>query len=157
MSSTPRRSKKILAIGATATAAVLIGGGVAVAYWTTTGSGTGTATAGNVATLTVAQDGPAITGLYPGGPSSTRDLTVTNPGASAVLVSTLAATPASTSVGGCVAATNFDAVAGAISPTTINPGASVTFPGAVTVSMEETAVNQDVCKGVTLTIDYTVG
>lgn len=163
MSSNPRRSKKILAIGATTTAAVLIGGGVAVAYWTTTGSGSGTATAGNVAALTVAQDGPAVTGLFPGGPSSTRGLTVTNPGASDVLVSAFTATPASVapvvSAPGdpaCVAGTDFTAAAASITPTTVPAGGSVTFPAAVTIAMAETGVNQDACKGVTLTVDYTV-
>ena len=151
-------SKKTFAVVASATAAVLVGGGVAVAYWTTTGTGTGSATAGTTASLVVTQTTATPTGLYPGGPASSLDLSVSNPGTSAVRIFTLTAAPTGTSnEPGCLPA-NF-----ATTPITvpgagvlIGPGASVSFPAATTVALQETGVDQNACKNATVTITYSV-
>ncbi len=147
-------SKKTFALVATTTAAVLAGSGIAVAYWTTTGSGTGSATAGTTSVLTVAQtSSPA--GLYPGGPASQLDISVTNPGTAAARITTLTATPTSTDKPGCNAA-DFDVQVTGIAATTIAPGATTPFTNVGTVALTETGVNQDACKGAVVTISYSV-
>jgi hypothetical protein len=147
-------SKKTFAIVASATAAVLVGGGVAVAYWTTTGAGTGTATAGTTSAFTITQTN-SPTGLYPGGPAQNLSISVTNPGTSAAQISTVAATATSTDKVGCDAA-DFAVAVNPIATTPIAPGASVAFPNVATVALTNTASNQDACKNAVVTISYTV-
>jgi hypothetical protein len=147
-------SKKTFAIVASATAAVLVGGGVAVAYWTTTGAGTGTATAGTTAAFTVTQTN-SPTGLYPGGPAQNLSISVTNPGTSAAQITTLTATPTSTDKPGC-AAGDFDVVVSDIPDTMIPPAATTPFLNVATVALKETGVPQDACKNAVVTISYTV-
>jgi hypothetical protein len=143
--------------------AILAVGGAAVAFWTSTGTGSGTATVGTSTGLTLTP--VTITGtLYPGGTAATSSITINNPGASAVRVTNISLNPAQPTTGnqqlsgigglpaaGCPAADfTFNANL---------PGGFVNVPagGSVvvttgTLSMANTAVNQDACKGLTLTI-----
>jgi hypothetical protein len=147
-------SKRTFAIVASATAAVLVGGGVAVAYWTTTGAGTGTATAGTTDAFTITQT-TSPTGLYPGGPAQNLSISVTNPGSSAAQITTLTATPTSTDQPGCDAG-DFEVVVSGIPTTTIAPGGSQAFTNVATVALTETGNNQDACKNAVVTISYAV-
>ncbi len=130
-------SKKTFAIVASATAAVLVGGGVAVAYWTTTGSGSGSATAGTTTAFTIAQTN-AVTGLYPGGPAANLSISVTNPGSSSAQITTVTAVASATDQPGCDAA-DFDVTVNAIPTTTIAPAASVPFANVATVALTNTS------------------
>lgn len=143
-----RRSTLVISA---AVAAVLVSGGVAFAYWTTTGTGTAAATVGTSGTVSVAQDLPAPSGLFPGGPAGTINYTVTNATAGDLMVSNVAVTVSSTSAGaGCTAAdftvtpqwTAFQVLAGG------------TKAGTATIAMNNTGSNQDACKGATVNLAF---
>jgi len=145
--------RRFAAVAAT-TAAVLVGGGIAVAYWTTTGTGTGTATTGNSSTVTVTPDNvPA--GLYPGGPAQDIDFSISNSNASAQYITTVAVAVTGTSDANCDA-DNFTVTQPTMGVSVPSGGASYlgSATGA-TIAMDETGVNQDDCKDVTVNLSYT--
>jgi hypothetical protein len=159
-------SKKTFAIVASATAAVLVGGGVAVAYWTTTGNGTGSATAGTTAALTVTQVG-APSGLFPGGPAQNLTINVENAGPSDVTVANVAVTitsvtpdpgnpitsPACTTAD--FAVTSVGALPASVVVTPGAPGSDLANVGTVRL-VNNPSANQDACKGATVNLAYAV-
>jgi hypothetical protein len=134
-------------------------GGVALAYWTQGGSGSGTASAGTPAAIVVNQTG-SPSGLYPGGPAAALAGTFTNSNASAVnLSSVTAAVHAFASH--TLDATKPDctqadfAIAGTSGANVVPSGTTVGSWSGLTVRMLDNGLNQDNCKGVAITIDYT--
>jgi hypothetical protein len=111
--------------------------------------------------------------LYPGGPALPISFSVTNPGSSAVLVSTVTigiaqdpttipdpeieSTPGNTStdVPGCYA--DWYQING--SPVTLNqtipPGGTIDWVGAASIQMNNDPVNQDDCEGATVGLNFT--
>lgn len=147
-----KTSARILAVGLPL--AVVAASGAAFAYWTSNGSGNASATAeSSVAGVTLASD--AISGLVPGG-SVTVPVTATNPNAkTSVGVKTLTVGAVTSSVPACTLVAG--ATAEPTSPATevvIAPGASAPF-GSVKVTMANSEVNQDACKGATFTVALT--
>ncbi len=119
----------------------------AVAYWTASGTGSGTASVGTDAGVTISPVTFSGT-LYPGG-SVTVNFTVNNSSASApvqvdkVVANTAAGTNGMSSLpAGCLAA-DFT-FADVTVATNIAP--SGTYSGTGTLSMANTAVNQNACK-----------
>jgi len=155
-------SKKRVVLAAIVTVALAIASGVAYAYWTSTSNGQGT--------VAVAADAPALavsvnlTGgpLVPGGTASVSG-TVSNPVANTTdvhvqqiagattLVTTTNAYDAITNSTGCKASDFVLTTAPAVTAQILNPGDSATFSGGV-LTMNNTADNQDGCKGVTVTL-----
>jgi hypothetical protein len=139
---------------------VLLGiGGVAFAYWSQGGSGSGSATAGTASAITINQTG-SPSGLYPGGPAAALAGTFTNTNASAVSISSVtAAVRAFTS--NTVDATKPDctqadfAIAGTSGANVVPAGTGVGSWSGLTVRMLDNGLNQDNCKSVAITIDYT--
>jgi hypothetical protein len=159
--------KRVTVVVATAMALAL-GGGIAYAYFTAAGSGTGQATVGTSGTWTVAQTGPAVGLMTPGGATSAVTFTITNTGDADHSYTTLTAsvnadvggavTEGGTPVTGCLASW-FGAVAQAPVPavgSTIAPFGTASDVVVVTMPAN-TTVNQDACKGatpdITLSID----
>jgi hypothetical protein len=148
---------KPLVVGVVSTA-VIAGTGVAASYWTSGGSGSGTAgTAASSASLTVSSS-TAPSGMGPGVPAGGVTVTVTNPGptearANQVVVSIASVTG---NAGPCSAAdytlANATMTTGA-SDLAVN--ASTTFSGA-TLGFNNTASNQDGCKGATVNLAFAV-
>lgn len=131
---------------------VLIVAGAAIAYFTSSGSGTGTATVGSSSAVTL--HGTTASTLYPG-TSSTVSFTVDNPSSGTERVGTIHLASVTTDAGhsGCVM-TDFsmpDVVANQSFPN--GNGQSVTATG--TLSMANTALNQDACQGAPLTLNLT--
>ena len=124
----------------------------AYAYWTQGGSGTGTATADTTSSITVNQTS-SVTGLYPGGPAAGLSGNFDNPNSSPVTISSVTATVSSVSPPGC-ATSNFS-IGGSMGSTTVPSGSGVGAWSGLTISLDETGVNQDVCKGATANIAYT--
>lgn len=154
-----KHTKRRLAIIATSTAAVLIGGGVAVAYWTSSGSGTGSAGVGNTAALQVS--GVAAVGtLYPGA-STPVNFTVSNPDLNnAVQVNDVTVTVTGVNqvqpltVGTCLASDFTVSHTAPLAPVTIAANSSAnqgTFGGYL-LNMANTSSNQDACKGATVNL-----
>jgi hypothetical protein len=143
-----------LAVGALAVAVA----GVAFAFWTQGGSGSGGATAGTTSAITVNQTSTPI-GLYPGGPAQALSGTFTNPNPHAVQISGVTAAVRPFSVQGDSAkpaCTEADFVVGGTSgPVTVPSGTGVGAWSGLTVSLVNGTDNQDNCKGVSITLDYT--
>ncbi len=119
----------------------------AIAYWTASGTGSGTASVGTDAGVTISP--VTFTGtLYPGG-SVTVNFTVNNSSASApvqidkVVADTGAGTNGITGLPAGCSAADFSFADVSVA-TNIAP--SGTYSGSGTLSMANTAVNQDACK-----------
>lgn len=128
----------------------LTGAGIAFAYWTSTGTGTGTATTGESVALEITSEA-GVGELAPGSAGQTIDFTVTNPGEGTQNLTTVTVeianedgTPWVPALG-CLA-TDYTAEVSTAPPAgEIAPGGSV--DGTVTVTLENTAINQDACQG----------
>lgn len=108
-----------MAAGAVATVAISLVGGAAYAVWHSTGTGTSTAKAGTTSALTASA---TITGtLRPGGPSRDLAVSVTNPNAQAITVTTIALNGSVTASGG--------------SGTCATTGVTVTLPGSISLAV----------------------
>ncbi|MEA9986464.1 hypothetical protein [Subtercola sp. RTI3] len=142
-------SKKRIAVIVTAAVLVLAGGGAAFAYWTSTGSGVGSATTGTDTAFTIAST-TAGSALTPGGPTDTVTFIVTNPGTgnqnlTAITAAVATSTGAAwTTVPGCSAA-DYTVGTPVVIFGTIAPAGTLT--GTVTITMNNTAANQNACRG----------
>lgn len=135
------------AIGVVIVLVALVGGVTAYAYWTANGSGAGTATAGTTTdNLTISS--AAVTGLTPGS-STPITVTIANPNTYSVGVSTVS-TVVATSDSGCLPA-DFT-FADKVLNTTIAALGSTSFVQSLVFT--DTAVNQDACKGATVTLTF---
>lgn len=139
--------------------AVVAIGGLAFAYWTQGGSGSGTATAGTTSAITVNQTGSPVA-LYPGGPTAALAGTFTNPNPGSVnITSVTAAVHAFTSH--LVDAAKPDctqadfAIGGTSGANVVPSGTAVGSWLGLTVRLLDNGLNQDNCKNVSVTIDYT--
>lgn len=144
-----RFSKKALIATGTGAVVAMAVGGLALAYWTTTGSGTGSgAVAGGngVIALAASFDDAALT---PGG-SLPVAFKASNAGSSDLQVRTV--TTVVTASGTCNA--SWFSVAPVIEDQTITAGASnvALATDGVLVFADSATVNQDGCKGATLTL-----
>lgn len=151
-------TKKRLATAAALVA--LLGGGIAAyAYWTGGGSGSGSATATTPSALTVNQS-TSVTNLYPGAPAVTLSGTFNNPNSGSVYVHNVTGAVHAFSVQGDAtkpACTQADfAIAGSATVDAQVPsGNPVGAWSGLTVQLLNGSGNQDNCKGVSITIDYT--
>jgi hypothetical protein len=151
-----KRKTRLVALAALALALAV--GGIAFAYWTQGGSGSGSATAGSTSAITVNQTGTP-TGLYPGDAPILLAGTFDNPNAHPVHISSVTAAVHALSVqtdNTKPACTQADFAVGGTSGANVVPAG----PGAgawsgLTVRMVDGAGNQDNCKGVSITLDYT--
>lgn len=150
------KKNKIAAVALSATL-LAAGGGAAYAYWSTTGSGNGSAAASQgtqAVTINVTVD----QGVAPGGAAKTITYTAANPNSSSTPV-TLANPVVSTKLapgatGVCDAAW-FSATVPA-GTTTVPAGATAAALGTGQLSFtDDPAVNQDACKGATITVTVT--
>ncbi|HEU4666944.1 MAG TPA: hypothetical protein VFS79_04705 [Arthrobacter sp.] len=144
------KKNKVAAVAASA-ALLAAGGGAAYAYWSTTGSGSGSAAASS-GTQDVTINVTVDPDVAPGDPK-TITYTADNPNTSSTPV-TLVDPVVTTDVAGCLPAW-FEATVPA-GPTTVLGGATGTDLGTGTLTLnDDPAVNQDACKGATITV--TVG
>ena len=126
----------------------------AFAYWTTTGSGSGNATlASSNGAVTLHASAP--TNLFPGGNSSVT-FTGDNAGASNLFVGTIHLASVSADAGHASCNTGDFSMADVTSNTMVLAGASgQALSGTGTLAYANTNVNQDACKGATLTLNLT--
>jgi hypothetical protein len=137
----------------------LIVAAAAYAYWSQGGTGSGTAVAGTTAAITVNQTS-SPSGLYPGGSPVALAGTFTNPNSSPVNISSVTAA-VHTFASHTVDATKPDctqadfAIGGTSGANVVPSGTGVGSWSGLTVRMLDNGLNQDNCKGVSITIDYT--
>ena len=140
------------------TAALVVGAtGTAFAYWTMSGAGTGDVKAGTTVAVVVKQTNVAITDLYPGGAAKALTGNFDNSNDGPVTVGKVSAVIESTDVSGCL--TSWYVIEGSDLATThvIPKGVAQSSWSGLSVRMLNDAANsQDMCKGATITITYTV-
>ena len=151
-----RRHKRIAIF---AVLAVFVMAGVAGAYWTQSGSGTGSASTGTTAAITVNQTSTTA-GLFPGGPAQTLAGNFTNPNTSPVFVTAVTAVIPNFSVrpdNTKPACTQADFQLGGTANVghLVGSGTGVDAWTGLTIKMLDNGLNQDNCKGVSVTINYT--
>jgi hypothetical protein len=135
------------------------GGGLAFAYWTSSGSGTGTAGTGTGTSNLLITQTSVINGLAPGAPAQTITGTVKNNATNSayvnsVTVSISSVVKAAGAPAGPCSAADYTLTGVTMSVATdVAAGATVNFTGA-TVAFNNTAVNQDGCKGATVNLAY---
>jgi hypothetical protein len=151
-----KHSKRRLAIIASTTAAVLLGGGIAVAYWTSTGSGSASASTGTTTNVTVAVTAP--TGLIPGAPASAVTFSVTNPDTAPVTITNavLSVNPAFSAqldpTKPACTPLDFALVNALPKAVSIGGGGSTTSSswGTYSIALNNSSTNQDNCKNVSV-------
>jgi hypothetical protein len=146
------KSKKAVVLLAVMVAAV-VAAVAGYAYWTTTGGGTGAqANASSNGTI-VLHASWADKALYPGGQQSVS-FTADNAGASNLYVGTIHTASITTSDPGCLPA-DFS-MADVVSNTEVPANSTgVALAGTGTLQFANTDVNQDSCKGATVTLHLT--
>jgi hypothetical protein len=137
---------------------VLTGAGLAFAFWTAGGTGDGDAQTGTSVDFTIAAD-PAMGMIFPGGAGQTVDFTVTNPGPGSLHLNDVSVTMASATgvpwvpSGGCDIADYTASITTQPVEGEIPAGESV--DGRATVTLANTAVNQDDCQGQAIPLFFT--
>lgn len=128
----------------------LTGATAAFAFWTAIGSGTGVATTGESASLVITSESTGGV-IAPGSAGETVDFTVTNSSTGALSLSAVTVTLAGAAgepwvpTGGCLVADYSVTITTPPAYGQIAPGAFVV--GTVTVTLANTAANQDACQG----------
>src|SRR5690242_5894771 len=144
-------------IAASATALVLIGSGTAAfAYWTTAGSGNGTASTSAGAPSLVVTQASAPTNMAPGVPAGGVSATVKNTAVNSAYVTKVVVSIESVTGGqGACSADDYtlDGATMTNGAGDLAAGATATFSGA-TLGFNNTAANQDGCKGATVHLVY---
>jgi hypothetical protein len=146
------KKRTVLVLGAVAVLAIA---GVAVAYWTTSGSGSGSgAVASSNGTITLHG---AISGELAPGASAPVSFTADNANSSSEQVGTIHAVVSIDEAhanAGCEVSdfTLADTAENQVIPASTN-GVALTHGG--TISMADTAANQDACKGATISLALT--
>ena len=126
---------------------VIAGAGAGFAYWTQSGSGGGSGSVGTTGTITLPGTFTSAQ-LYPGG-SVPVTLTAANSGTSAVTLANVH-TVVTTSDPDCLAS---DFVMADVAQATSVPAGATAEPlTGGTLTMQNTALNQDACKGAVLTL-----
>jgi hypothetical protein len=153
-------SKKQIVIGGAAAIALAVGGGAAYAYWTNSGSGDGSATTGNTTSFTVTVDNVTLADLTPGGPADTVPFHIQNTESGAEFATTAVATVTGTHDGsgpvtGCTAA-DFTVDGNTFPAAGDTVAAGATNDYTFDVTMNDTGINQDACKGVTVDLHVAV-
>ncbi len=144
---TARKNRTMLI--ALTTAAIVAVGAVAFAYWTSEGEGSGSGATGTSSVFVVTSTPETTPALKPGVGEQTIDFEVANPSDSAQTLTNVTVTVANadgtpwTSVVGCSAA---DYTVGTAAITYADMAAGTTAEGTVTLSMVNSATDQDGCK-----------
>lgn len=139
-------------VGIVAVAAVSAVGGYA--YWTNSGLGSGSAATGTTTGITVNQTS-VVAGLYPGSPAQALSGDFDNPNAGPIHVASVSGSVTATSDPLCDPADFVVSGSPASNVQEVPSGVSQGSWSGLTVSMTNTAANQDACKNATLTISYT--
>jgi hypothetical protein len=154
-----RRKRAIIAIGVGAVV-VAAGAGTAFAYWTTSGSGTGTAAVGTSSAITVNQTS-TVAGLYPGGPAVSLAGNFTNGASGKQFVGQVSVavqsgwTSRTDSTKPACTSADFTLVQPTATNAEVPSGTNVGAWSGASISMIDSATNQDNCKTVSVPLVYT--
>jgi hypothetical protein len=147
-------SKRRVVLSAIIALTLAIASGVAYAYFTSAGEGTGTAAVGNPTTVQLVG---TVTGtLYPAGDPASVSVVVTNAGQGSQYVNDVqlaSITPDALHATCVVTVPTAFAMADILVAQTLAKGASTTVTGSL--QMKDTDVDQNNCKGASLTLNLT--
>lgn len=157
MATTFVRGKKRITIGVVALLS-LAGAGAAFAYWTAQGTGVGEAQTGESVDFTITAEAPVGT-LAPGNAGQTVEFTVDNPGTSAQYLTDVTVTIAGPDGTPWVPTGNCEpddyTATMTVEPAAGNIAAGGTSEvGTVTVTLRNTAADQDDCQGQTVPLYF---
>jgi len=133
------------------------GAASAFAYWTATGSGTGEATTGQSVAFEITTE-PAVGTIAPGNSGQTVEFTVTNSSTASLFLTDVTVTLADATgtawvpAAGCLVADYSVSVTTPPAYGEIAAGGFVS--GTVTVTLANTAANQDACQGLTVPLYF---
>jgi hypothetical protein len=153
-------NKKVAAVGLAA-GIILGSAGAAFAYFSGNGSGPGSASTGSITgtDLTISQTN-TLSGLLPGGPAGTLDLTIKNTGSGSEEVGTVTGTVTAVTPGTLVGPEACSTTFYTVAPVAVNTdlAAGATKSVTTTISMSDDGNNQDNCQaansGGAVTISY---
>jgi hypothetical protein len=154
------RTKRRFVAGAVAAVIVLAGGGAALAYWTSNGSGNGQARAGTTAAVSVNDESTTVA-LRPGGPSQALVGSFSNPGDGPVFITSVTAsvervTKAANAPAGTCDTSDYE-ITQATMPVNAEVGVGAregSWSGASLSFVNKPTIDQDACKGATVTVSY---
>lgn len=152
---TARKNRTMLI--ALTTAAIVAVGAIAFAYWTSEGEGSGSGATGTSSVFVVTSTAATGPALKPGVGEQTVAFEVENPSDSAQTLTDVTVTVANadgtpwTSVAGCSAA---DYTVGTAAIAYADMAAGATAEGTVTLSMVNSATDQEGCKGATVPLYF---
>ena len=136
--------------------------GAAFAYWTAGGSGSGSATAAGAQTPLTANQTTVLTAMYPGDSAQTISGNFNNPNSGPIQVTTVTASISGVTKAAGAPAGTCDANDFTLANPAMSVGAEVpagtakgSFTGA-TIKFNNTASNQDACKGATVNLAYAI-
>ncbi len=144
-----KKRRALVALGAVGAVAAV---GVAIAYFTSTGSGTGSATVGTSSAVTI--HGTTSASLFPG-TSTTVSFTVDNPSAGSQRVNAIQLESVSTDAGHSACVMSDFTMPNVTVNQTLPSGNGQAVTATGTLSMANTALNQDACQGAPLTLHLT--
>jgi hypothetical protein len=153
------RSKRTLVlVGVLAVAAISALG--AYAYWTTSGSGTGSATTGSNSAVTITQTS-TVSGLRPGSGAQALDFDINNTASvnqyvTSVVVAMTGVTGPNIDVTHPCTTGDFTLVQPNAINSDLTPGNHSYAPSGASLALDNTASNQDGCKGATVALSYTI-
>jgi hypothetical protein len=160
------RINKKLAVAASVASIVALGAGTAVAYWTTTGSGTGTDTAhaGDTAAIAVSDNFAGLAAMYPGDSVQILKVKATNNATEVTYKVQGIKAYITTDANAACDGSNFK-LNGSPAPSTAESAVALTWTAVElakgasaevnqTIQFNNTADNQDACKGAKVTIHY---
>jgi len=146
-----RRKKRAIAVAVVATLS-LIGAIAGYAYWTASGAGTGAANAGT--TVAVTLNASFTDGIFPGGTKSVS-FTADNTNPGSVRVGTIHLASVTFDAGHSTCSAADFTMPDVVENTDVPSGSGNALPNNGTLSFANTAVNQDACKGATITLHLT--
>lgn len=146
------RRRKVLV----ASVAMVAVGGAAFAYWTAGGSGTGSAATGASAQGVTVNQTSTPTGLTPDSTPQGLSGTFDNPNSAAVPLTTVSGEVTATDKSGCLTSWFEIAGTGTVTDGSVPAGDDAGAWTGLTIQLvNDPLVNQDACKGATVTIAYT--
>jgi len=146
------QSRKRRALVALGTAGTVVAATVALAYFTTNGSGTGSATGGTSSAVII--HGTTAASLFPG-TSTTVSFTVDNPSQGAQRINAIQLESVTTDAAHSACVMSDFTMPNVTVNQTLPSGNGQVVSATGTLSMANTASNQDACQGAPLTLHLT--
>jgi len=151
-----KRTWVLLAVAGVAVITAVAG----YAYWTTSGTGAGSATTGTNSAVTITQTS-TVSNLRPGSPAQALDFDINNTASvnqyvDGVVVAMTGVTGPNITLAHPCTTGDFTLVQPNAINSDLTPGNHSYAPSGASLALNDTASNQDGCKGATVALSYTI-